>query len=93
MKLSNPDLNSTNHVLALNMTPEHGGEFYKAAKTWYNLPDEKKEENSTFSGNDNYCQTSMKNNKPNPNPVATFGTLSWSPTSSTVRFVLVSVNN
>jgi len=35
MKLSNPDSNSTNHVLALNMTPEHGGEFYKAAKTWF----------------------------------------------------------
>ena len=93
MKLSNPDSNSTNHVLALNMTPEHGGEFYKAAKTWYNLPDEKKEENSTFPRNDMYCITAMKNGKPNPNPFAAWGLLSKSLTNSTVRFVLVSVNN
>ena len=79
--------------MALNMIPEHGGEFYKAAKTWYNLPDEKKEENSTFPGNNNYCPTSMKNDQANPNPVASFGLLSMSPRSSTVRFVLVSVNN
>ena len=41
---------------------------------WYNLADEKKEENSfVFPRNDMYCITAMRNSKPNPYPFAAWG--------------------
>ena len=41
---------------------------------WYNLADEKKEENSfVFPRNGMYCITAMRNSKPNPYPFAAWG--------------------